>query len=308
MDKIKVPWNQFIVEPFEVFDLLITSQEKPLHDAYIVYKRFLIQSIIQQNMWTDSTDLFMEKACRMSNARYRKAKKELINLWLIEVEKIRNEKWYIAWWVVKVNTYVSTSEDTLNKKFIQCDEDFGLVEPSYPQPTKSTLWITDDKEEIDNISNNNINNSNIYNSNNTNIINNNIVSIDDLSNNTSDNSKDNSSDKKDIRQTIIKEVYDRIAKEWLVYSSSNEDIRHAFILSNTSTFIKACNQVWWVQVLVRWIMEYVFTDGFWKWKVISIKDFAKNWEKFYSHLKVNWKFKVQPKIDSKKLSNIFDSI
>lgn len=117
---------------------------------------------------------------------------------------------------------------------------------------------------------------------------------------------------KKLSSVIINRVYDRISKEGLPNVSSSDDLTFAYILSKDKAFQKAVEDIGSSEKLVDTIMEYAFSDSFWKGKIVSIKDFRKFWHKMYSHLLVNNKIKKRVEFGSNAeltdLMSIMDKI
>ncbi len=289
MERMIIPYSQFIVIPYSIFVLLMEGAENSA-DAFAVYYRLLMQVQMQWTNITDSTDLFMQKAMNMSNGRYVKAKSLLSKKGLIKPHPVKDDKWRIVAHLLEVFTVVeweyikpSIERITLAKKKSKEEVSQTSAQQSHP---------------VHNIENPGDGESTTKNNTSISTINNNTINKDNI-----DNSNTN------INNIIITSIYSKLKEEGLAYSSTPEDLKFAFILSKDKVFLQACSQVGWAETLVKTIMNFAFIDEFWRGKIISIWTFYKHWYWRYSNLKLNNKFKpVLSKEQSEELTELFASL
>lgn len=293
-----------IVIPFSTFSYIVEDNESGAGstDALAVYCRLLMQVQMQGSTITHSTNTFMEKALGFTESRYKKAKAILVSKGLIRSVANKDEEGRIVSWDVEV-LFIIDWELVSKPK----EKEKPLKQAKLSRGSKNHPVVSPPGGELGTNSIYTINNSILNKNNNT--INSNIENKISEEENSWD--EDGGKTKSNISSTIIKQVYSRIADEGLAYSSNAEDVKSAFILSKDSTFIKASEQVGWTTELVDAIMEYAYTDKFWRGKIVSIRDFHKNWHKMYSHLLVNWKIKKKVELrstDREALMGIFNKI
>lgn len=274
----KAHWNSTITIPHSTFALFF-AEESSFSDAFALYYRYIQQVQMQGTSVTKSTDNFMQAALNFGNNRLSKAKKQLIDMGLIRPVPIRWEDGRVNEW--KLEVFIVNEGEEVRTKATPSRIAVSTRLENHPSGKQQQTILTT-----------NSNNSNI--------------------NYTNSKIKENQEEeisKVSISPIIIKQVYSVISKQWIAYTSTKEDTTSAFILSKDKVFIKASEQVGWVEVLVKWIMDYSYEEPFWKWKIISIQGFHKHWQKLYSHLLVNKKFKpVVSKANMEAMKSVFDSI
>ncbi len=296
---ITVPYAQFITIPYSVFIELMEGEESNA-DAFAVYYRLLMQVQMQGNSLTESNDKFMKVAMNMGWSRYAKAKALLIKKGLIKCQPVRDDKGRIISHLLEVFTIVEWEQtlpsiQRVKAKLSTIPKTTPLIIQWVENRIMDNDWLQ--SHPIQNPEIQLLENDKQIDSNNINTINSNIYNNSNIDNN------------KNINNIIITEVYSKLKNEWLVYNSDKEDIKMAFILSKDKIFLQASEQVGWAETLVKTIMNFAYSDNFWKGKIISLGTFYKHWYKLYTHLKVNKKFAhTVSKQDLSKLETLFDNL
>lgn len=99
--------DQIVSTTHDTVNLL--AKNKAGWDALLLYFRYIQQKKMQENVNTFSTDKFMKKAMWFWDHRFKKAKRLLKDLWLIEIISSKDEDWKFDKRYIKINFVISSS-------------------------------------------------------------------------------------------------------------------------------------------------------------------------------------------------------
>ena len=243
-------------------------------DAFALYFRYIVQSRLQNEMVTDSSDSFMKVAMGWWGwPRFSSAKKLLKYLWLIEAIKDRDGGGAISSWKVKVNLLVPDWVSTRSIETVVVDTtripETVVVDWNRCDPIPD--WELTRIPETQLVAKRT---TNIYNSNNN---------------------------------IIISNIHKIIKKYWFTYPSEQPFL--IFNLMKDKSFLEVAESFGWAWELTEYIMEYSMNDEFWKGKVTSLKHFYYKWNMLYNQAKAKW-FKAKKSLsedDSKIFQELIDN-
>jgi len=98
--------DKIVSTTHDTVNKLLTYRNWP--DALALYFRYIQQRKMQWNSTTLSSTRFMRKATWRGQDRLMNAKKVLIDAWMIEEVKRRNEDWELKWRYIKVNFIITS--------------------------------------------------------------------------------------------------------------------------------------------------------------------------------------------------------